>query len=163
VGKEAAASHSLPVVFDAQWILPDQVVREFGDDLLGSFDLAVSESARVLAVVGRVVPSTTDLVELRPPDQLFLQREEIDLAAYAGRTVPMDLVLGRERTQRTKVVKQADVTMLQYPWGRSMPRRLALGDLPDEDPGPSPAVTVDTVSPAVAAMLHARVTRAGTR
>src|SRR5436190_18078668 len=33
-------------------------------DLLGSFDRAVLESARVLAVRGRVVPSTTDLVEL---------------------------------------------------------------------------------------------------
>src|SRR5262245_21384902 len=33
-------------------------------DLLGSFDQAVAESARVLAVVGRVVPSTPDLVEL---------------------------------------------------------------------------------------------------
>jgi uncharacterized cofD-like protein len=33
-------------------------------DLLGSFDQAVFESARVLAVVGRVVPSTTDIVEL---------------------------------------------------------------------------------------------------
>jgi uncharacterized cofD-like protein len=33
-------------------------------DLLGSFDQAVFESARVLAVVGRVVPSTTDVVEL---------------------------------------------------------------------------------------------------
>jgi uncharacterized cofD-like protein len=33
-------------------------------DLLGSFDRAVSESARVLAVRGRVVPSTTDLIEL---------------------------------------------------------------------------------------------------
>ena len=33
-------------------------------DYLGSFDQAVSESARVLAVAGRVVPSTTDVVEL---------------------------------------------------------------------------------------------------
>jgi uncharacterized cofD-like protein len=33
-------------------------------DLLGSFDTAVAESARVLAVAGRVVPSTTELVEL---------------------------------------------------------------------------------------------------
>jgi uncharacterized cofD-like protein len=33
-------------------------------DLLGSFDRAVSESARVLAVSGRVVPSTVDMVEL---------------------------------------------------------------------------------------------------
>jgi uncharacterized cofD-like protein len=33
-------------------------------DLFGSFDRAVSESARVLAVSGRVVPSTVDMVEL---------------------------------------------------------------------------------------------------
>src|SRR6266581_7860045 len=36
--KVGGAIHVLPVVFDAQGILPDQVVREFGDDLLGSFE-----------------------------------------------------------------------------------------------------------------------------
>jgi len=39
--------------------------------------------------------------------------EDIDLSQYAGRTVPMDVVLGRERTQASQVVKQADVVMLQ--------------------------------------------------
>jgi hypothetical protein len=34
--------------------------------------------------------------------------EEIDLTAYEGRSVPMDVVLGRERTQKAKVIKQAD-------------------------------------------------------
>ncbi len=38
--------------------------------------------------------------------------EEIDIAQYDGRTVPMDVVLGRERTQRSQVVKQADVVAL---------------------------------------------------
>ena len=38
--------------------------------------------------------------------------EDIDLAAYAGRSVPMDIVLGRERTQDSQVVKQADVVAL---------------------------------------------------
>jgi len=33
-------------------------------DMFGSFDRAVSESARVLAVAGRVVPSTVDMAEL---------------------------------------------------------------------------------------------------
>src|SRR5262249_3933944 len=42
----------------------------------------------------------------------YFRLEEIDLAAYAGRSVPMDVVLGRERTQRTKVIKQADVVAL---------------------------------------------------
>jgi len=38
--------------------------------------------------------------------------EPIDLAAYAGRSVPMDVVLGRERTQGSQVIKQADVVAL---------------------------------------------------
>jgi trehalose/maltose hydrolase-like predicted phosphorylase len=38
--------------------------------------------------------------------------EEIDLDAYAGRSVPMDVVLGRERTRRSQVIKQADVVAL---------------------------------------------------
>jgi trehalose/maltose hydrolase-like predicted phosphorylase len=48
--------------------------------------------------------------------------EPIDLTFYADRKVPIDVVLGRERTQRSQVVKQADVVAL-----------LAL--LPEEFPG----------------------------
>jgi trehalose/maltose hydrolase-like predicted phosphorylase len=53
-----------------------------------------------------------------PPGML----EPLDLAAYAGRTVPIDVVIGHERTQRSQVVKQADVVAL-----------IAL--LPEEFPG----------------------------
>lgn len=42
----------------------------------------------------------------------FLDLEDIDLAAYAGRSVPMDIVLGRDRTARSQVIKQADVVAL---------------------------------------------------
>ncbi len=38
--------------------------------------------------------------------------EHIDVASYGWRTVPMDVVLGRERTQASQVIKQADVLML---------------------------------------------------
>jgi trehalose/maltose hydrolase-like predicted phosphorylase len=38
--------------------------------------------------------------------------ENIDLAAYADRTAPMDVVLGPERTRHSQVIKQADVVML---------------------------------------------------
>jgi len=38
--------------------------------------------------------------------------EQIDLSAYAGRSVPMDVVLGRARTQGSQVIKQADVVAL---------------------------------------------------
>jgi trehalose/maltose hydrolase-like predicted phosphorylase len=42
----------------------------------------------------------------------YFRLEEIDLAAYVARTEPMDVVLGRERTQRSRVLKQADVVAL---------------------------------------------------
>lgn len=42
----------------------------------------------------------------------FSGLETIDLAAYAGRSVPMDVVLGRDRTAKAQVIKQADVVAL---------------------------------------------------
>ena len=56
----------------------------------------------------------------------YFSLEDIDLSAYAGRSAPMDMVLGRERTQASQIVKQADVVAL-----------LAL--LPDEFTGQSGA------------------------
>jgi trehalose/maltose hydrolase-like predicted phosphorylase len=52
----------------------------------------------------------------------FHALEPLDLSAYADRTVPIDVVIGRERTQRSQAVKQADVVAL-----------IAL--LPEEFPG----------------------------
>jgi trehalose/maltose hydrolase-like predicted phosphorylase len=42
----------------------------------------------------------------------YFDLEDIDLRQYSGRTVPMDVVLGRERVQASQVIKQADVVML---------------------------------------------------
>ena len=42
----------------------------------------------------------------------FFDLEEVDLSRYADRTVPLDVILGRERTQRSQVVKQADIVAL---------------------------------------------------
>jgi trehalose/maltose hydrolase-like predicted phosphorylase len=52
----------------------------------------------------------------------FHALEPLDLAAYPDIKVPIDVVIGRERTQRSQVVKQADVVTL-----------IAL--LPEEFPG----------------------------
>ncbi len=41
----------------------------------------------------------------------FASLEQIDVEDYADRTAPMDVILGRERTQQSQVVKQADVLM----------------------------------------------------
>jgi trehalose/maltose hydrolase-like predicted phosphorylase len=57
----------------------------------------------------------------------YFALEQIDLANYTGRSVPMDVVLGRERTQTSQVIKQADVVAL-------------LGLLPEEFVGETGAV-----------------------
>jgi trehalose/maltose hydrolase-like predicted phosphorylase len=56
----------------------------------------------------------------------FHQLEDVDLSQYAGRSVPMDVVLGRDRMRRSQVIKQADVVAL-------------LGLLPEEFPGEAAA------------------------
>ncbi|MBV9653166.1 MAG: glycoside hydrolase family 65 protein [Acetobacteraceae bacterium] len=58
----------------------------------------------------------------------YFRLEDIDLTQYAGRAASIDLVLGRERTQRSQVIKQADVVAL-----------LAL--LPDEFDRTTPAAS----------------------
>src|SRR5690242_19420271 len=42
----------------------------------------------------------------------FFELEEVDLAQYTGHTLPLDVVLGRERVQHAQIVKQADVVAL---------------------------------------------------
>jgi len=42
----------------------------------------------------------------------YFALEDIDLSAYPSRTVPMDLLLGRGRIQRSQIGKQADIVAL---------------------------------------------------
>ena len=86
----------------------------------------------------------------------FFKLEEIGLADYAGRSVPMDVVLGRERTRRSQVIKQADVVAL-------------LGLLPEEFAGETGAKNFhyyeprcghgSSLSPAMHGMVAARLGR----
>ena len=64
----------------------------------------------------------------------YFALEDIDLAQYASRSVPMDVVLGRERTAASQVVKQADVVAL-------------LGLLPDEFASGAGAANFDFYAP----------------
>ncbi len=52
----------------------------------------------------------------------FFRLETVDLAGYEPRSTAMDMILGRERTQRSQVIKQADVVMLlALLWDRFTP------------------------------------------
>ena len=53
--------------------------------------------------------------------QGYFALEDIDLRAYEPRTAPMDVLLGRERIQQSKIAKQPDVVMLLYLLGDRFP------------------------------------------
>lgn len=76
--------------------------------------IAIDDSE--LEVWGRVVETLAIGIDVKSGliEQFagFFNLSEIDLAQYAGRTTPMDVVLGWERTQRSQVIKQADVVAL---------------------------------------------------
>jgi trehalose/maltose hydrolase-like predicted phosphorylase len=99
----------------AQW--PEHWMRLSGR--LGLDDAELAQWRQVAATMADGFDARTGLFEQFAG---YFALEEIDLTAYDGHSVPIDVVLGRERTQLTQVVKQADVVGL-----------LAL--LPDEFPG----------------------------
>ena len=99
----------------ARW--PDQAAA-----LRQKLALADGELADWRDAIARIVIGLDPATGIYEQFAGFHGLEPLDLAAYAERTVPIDVVIGRERTQRSQVVKQADVVSL-----------IAL--LPEEFPG----------------------------
>jgi trehalose/maltose hydrolase-like predicted phosphorylase len=81
-------------------------------DLAGRIGLDDQELAQWLDVAETLVSGFDSRSGLFEQFAGFFGLEDIDLTHYTGRTMPMDLVLGRERTQRSQVIKQADVVAL---------------------------------------------------
>jgi len=102
-------------VMRARW--PERAGSLFERLALNEAELADWQDA-----VGSIVTGFDPVTGLYEQFAGYDNLEPIDLSRYADRKVPIDVVLGRERTQRLQVVKQADVVAL-----------LAL--LPDEFPG----------------------------
>jgi trehalose/maltose hydrolase-like predicted phosphorylase len=84
--------------------------------------LGDEEVADLRDAVARIVTGLDPATGLYEQFAGFHALEPLDLSLYADRKVPIDVVIGRKRTQRSQVVKQADVVAL-----------MAL--LPDEFPG----------------------------
>jgi trehalose/maltose hydrolase-like predicted phosphorylase len=102
-------------VMRARW--PDRAAALWGRLALGEPELADWRDA-----VGRIVTGLDPATGLYEQFAGYHKLEPLDVSPYADREMPIDVVIGRERVQRSQVVKQADVVAL-----------LAL--LPDEFPG----------------------------
>ena len=92
-------------ILRARW--PDGAARLVKKLALGDEELGDWRDATTRMVTG--LDPATGLYEQFVG---FHALETLDLAVYANRTVPIDVVIGRERTQRSQVVKQADVVTL---------------------------------------------------
>jgi trehalose/maltose hydrolase-like predicted phosphorylase len=71
-----------------------------------------SELADWLAVAETLVTGFDSRTKLFEQFAGFFSLEEIDLDQFADRRLPMDVVLGRKRTQGSQVIKQADIVAL---------------------------------------------------
>jgi trehalose/maltose hydrolase-like predicted phosphorylase len=130
-------------VMHARW--PDHAATLREGLALGDDELADWRDA-----VARIVTGLDPATGVYEQFAGFHLLEPLDLAAYADRTVPIDVVIGRELTQRSQVVKQADVVAL-----------IAL--LPEEFPGVMAETNFRHYEPrcahgsSLSAGMHARV------
>jgi trehalose/maltose hydrolase-like predicted phosphorylase len=83
-----------------------------GRELLARLGLDPAEPARWQKVAGKVYTGLDPRTGLIEQFRGYFGLELVDPATYEPRTVPMDVILGRERTQRSQVVKQADAVLL---------------------------------------------------
>ncbi len=123
-------------------------------ELSGRLDLAEDEARewrRLADAVHLEVDPATGLIE---QFRGYFALEDLDIAAYEPRTAPLDVILGRDRIQGTRVVKQPDVLMLIYLlWDRFPPEvRAANFDYYDPRTGHG-----SSLSPSIHALLAARL------
>ena len=99
---------------------PDQAAT-----LRNKLGLADDELADWREVIARIVTGLDPATGIYEQFAGFHALEPLDLTSYADRTVPIDVVIGRERTQRSQVVKQADVVALIALLPEEFPRGMA--------------------------------------
>jgi kojibiose phosphorylase len=93
-----------------------------GSELEERLGLGEDEAARWRDIARRIYTGFDERTGLIEQFRGYHALEEIDLDRHAGRTVPMDVLLGPERIRGSKVIKQPDVVMLIHLlWDRFSP------------------------------------------
>ena len=116
--------------------------------------LEPDESAQWLRVAGDLYTGFDEQTGLFEQFQGYFGLEEIDLAAFAQRTAPIDVLLGRERIQRSKVIKQPDVVMLIHLLWERFPAHVRRANFEYYEPRCGHG---SSLSPAIHAVVAARL------
>ncbi len=117
-------------------------------------DLEPEEPCRWLRVARDLYTGFDEQTGLFEQFQGYFGLEEIDLAAFAPRTAPMDVLLGRERIQRSKIIKQADVVMLVHLLWDRLPADVRKANFDYYEPRCGHG---SSLSPAIHALVAARL------
>lgn len=127
-------------------------------ELVGRLGIGEDEPPRWAEIARRMYTGFDPHTGLYEQFRGYFALEDLDLTQYAARTVPIDILLGRERTQRSQVVKQADVVMLIYLlWDRFDPAVRA-ANFRYYEPRTAHG---SSLSPAIHALVAARLGDAG--
>ena len=84
----------------------------------------------------------------------YFALEDIDLAAFTPRNAPIDVLLGRDRIQGSKIIKQPDVVMLIYLLWDRMPPEVRKANFDYYEPRCGHG---SSLSPAIHALVAARL------
>jgi trehalose/maltose hydrolase-like predicted phosphorylase len=94
----------------AEWIRANR--PEAWDTIVERLRITPEEPAAWRRVAGVIITGFDSRTNLFEQFAGYFGLEDLDLDAYRARTVPIDVILGHDRTQKSKVIKQADVVAL---------------------------------------------------
>jgi trehalose/maltose hydrolase-like predicted phosphorylase len=92
-------------ILEARW-------PERADELVAALALSEAELADWREAAMSIVTGLDQQTGIFEQFAGFHALEPFDLNTHAGRTVPIDVIIGAERTRRSQIVKQADVVAL---------------------------------------------------
>jgi len=84
----------------------------------------------------------------------FNELEYIDLKQFEPRSIPMDIILGAEKTQKSQVIKQADVLMFLYLFGERFSEELVRINYEFYEPRTGHG---SSLSPSIHSLIAARI------
>lgn len=95
---------------------------EFWEPLAQRLGIGPDEPAQWSDVARAMYTGFNPATKLYEQFRGYFQLEDLDLNAFADRRLPMDLLLGKQRIERSQILKQPDVVMLLYLlWDRIPP------------------------------------------
>ena len=123
-------------------------------DLSADIGLAADEPATWTAIADSLYTGFDEATGLIEQFRGYFDLEDIDLAALEPRSAPVDVVLGRERVQRSQLIKQADVVMLLHLFPDAWPIDVQAANFRYYEPRCGHG---SSLSPAIHALVAARL------